>query len=380
MCGIEGISTLCGLIGLAGDCTVNMRDVFTELLLVDVVRGHHSTGAALVKRWNDEILVEKAPVPSPDFIRSQAYKPFIDTLDVKVMIGHNRYATIGEKIAENAHPFQFDNLVGAHNGTLDHWALNRLDNYKDFGTDSEALYYSVSKYGIRSTIDKISGAWALTWFDKQNNTINLLRNAKRPLYYAYSEDRCTIFWGSEPEMLEWILKRNRVHLFEKTVFACDADKHYRWAIPEKISTKFEKPIIAEVKECTFNHVQGFSAWRKGENWDHEKWAPAYGASVTPWSSPPKLPSPIALPPPKKTITKIDTKKFRPPYKDTTGQIITKPKFEELVASCCVFCDNANTVWGEFIYPLKDDMDGRKLYLCEDCYNDDDILKLIENSL
>lgn len=361
---------------MAGDCTVKGRDIFTELLLVDVVRGHHSTGAALVKRFNDEILMEKAPVPSPMFIATDTYRKFVDTLAVKVMIGHNRYATVGEKSAENAHPFKFDNLVGAHNGTLENWALRQLPDHASFGTDSEALYNSVSKVGIKDTINKLYGAWALTWYDVENGTINLLRNSKRPLFYAYSEDRATIFWASESDMLEWILTRNHVKIFEKSIYSCDPDMHYRWVVPAKIGDKFDKPTLTEVKERTFiQNVRNFS-WKEDSEW----YGNEYTGNYT--NVPPHNPGLPFTPQPKaaQAAKKVDTKKFRPPYKDALGRIITKPKFEELVSGCCVFCDNSNSVWGDFIHPLKDDMDGRKLYLCEDCYNDDDIRALIENAI
>lgn len=376
------------MIGAAGECTNNVKDVFNQLLFVDEFRGPHSTGAALVKRWNDEILMHKAAMPGSMFVRTEEYHKLIDNFGIKVMIGHNRYATIGDKTAENAHPFEFDGLVGAHNGTLDNWALKRLDDWAKFGTDSEAMYNSINNIGVKETIGRLSGAWALTWFDRENNTINLLRNNKRPLYYAYSLDRTQLFWASEADMLEWILGRNHIKTFEESIFLCDPDKHYRWEVPEKVGAKFEKPVLAEVKERTFQSVRNFSHedWQQDSNGYYTKRSdttPTHVGTSYPVSvlGTPNNGLGTAQPKAAKaTPQKLDTKKFRPPYKDALGRIINKEKFLDIVTNGCVFCDNANTVWGEFIYPLKDDMDGRKLYLCKECYEDDDTREMVENLL
>lgn len=356
-----------------------MKNIFTEMLLVDVVRGHHSTGAALVKRYQDEVILEKAPVPSPMFISTKEYKDFIDTIGVKALIGHNRYATVGEKNAANAHPFQCGHIVGAHNGTLDTWRLKELPEYENFGTDSEALFNSASKLGIKETMAKLTGAWALSWYDTQSNSINLLRNHKRPLYYAYSLDRATVFWASEANMLEWILTRNHVKIFGNEIYACEVDRHYRWFVPEKLGTPFDKPLLTEVKERTFSNVRNFS-WQghsyqdAEEPWNFDQATGAYGGGT--YS--PSLPFVPQSPPAQvaqKATKKINTKKFRPPYRDVYGHTLNKTKFQELVVCGCLYCDKSESIWGDFIHPMKDDMDGRKLYLCEACYNDDDIREM-----
>ena len=41
---------MCGLVGVAGDVSGTWKDLFTELLLIDSVRGTHSTGAGFVGR------------------------------------------------------------------------------------------------------------------------------------------------------------------------------------------------------------------------------------------------------------------------------------------------------------------------------------------
>jgi hypothetical protein len=368
---------------LAGDCTANMRNLFTEMLLVDVVRGSHSTGAAVVLRNESKILVEKMAEPSQLLVGSEPYKTMINNIGIKAMIGHNRYATVGEKNVTNAHPFQFDNLVGAHNGTIDQYALKRLDDWKYFGTDSEAIYNSVSIHGLKPTIEQLSGAWALTWYDKETNTINFLRNSKRPLYYCYNKARTTIFWASESGLLDWILTRNHID-FDKSIFLCEEDQHYRWELPETINDKLPKPICTEVKERVFKYTPRFSEW-DSENWykDDKTGVLRYrgghdnresGGNYT--GPPPFKPQTAEVTP----QTKVDTSKFRPPYKDSLGRVINKLAFEDLVSCGCVFCDKTEIIWTDFIYPLPNDLEGRKVFMCEECYNNDDTRKLIEYAI
>lgn len=380
---------MCGLVGLAGNCTVNYKDVFTDLLLVDVLRGHHSTGAAFVRRDNNDIILEKAPVPSPMWIGTQQYQEMIKQVGIKAMIGHNRYATVGEKNAANAHPFAFPGLVGAHNGTLKEWARKEIDVAKKFGTDSEAIFANFVQHGVKDTIGSIDGAWALTWFDAETNTMNLLRNKERPLFYCYSADRETMFWASEATMLEWILGRRNVKLFDDSIYPVEEDMHYRWTLPEKISDKFEKPTLSKVTGGHYVHVfqpaassatttahygtaygGGGTASSTGGHQHSASCAHTTNSSYGKRGKTPMIAG----------TNKINTAKFRPPYKDAYGRITNKVLFTKLVETGCIFCETANQEWGEFIFQMKDDMDGRKLYLCEDCYNDDDIRKMVDQAL
>jgi predicted glutamine amidotransferase len=355
---------MCGLIGAAGTITDDVRNAFTELLLIDVVRGHHSTGVAAIKRFDNSFDVRKAPIASPIFIGTSLYQEWVQMTDTKVLIGHNRYATVGDKTVENAHPFEFPELVGAHNGTIDKWSLKKLPNYAKFDTDSQAIYANISDTSLKETLSHLTGAWALTWFDKKNNTINLIRNKERPLFYAYSEDRKTLFWSSESDMLEWITTRHNFKLYGDGVFSCEEDLHHRWTVPE-FDEVFEKPVCSMVEGYKFESIVTKSS---------NSYGVTYHCDTGTLNS-----LPFKSQNTNKT-DKIDTSKFRPPYKNAYNKVLSKSEFISLVNHGCVFCEDCSSEWGDFIFPLKDDLSGRSLYICEDCYNDDDVYELVKQSL
>lgn len=198
---------MCGLVGAAGDLTGKEERAFKTLLILDVLRGEHSTGiAAVFKNKEAPQVVKSVGTPFDLFYDKRCEDVF--RKPNRVLIGHNRYATQGAVNRRNAHPFEFENVIGAHNGTLtSRW---QLDDNKDFDVDSQSLYNHVSRNGIKDAIEKIQGAYALTWWDKEHQTINFLRNRERPLFMCHSEDGKCMFWASEKWMLSVALSRNDV--------------------------------------------------------------------------------------------------------------------------------------------------------------------------
>lgn len=373
---------MCGLVGLAGDLTAYRKEVIGPLLIVDSLRGDHSTGIAGVKRYVKAVILAKEPGAPSNLFKTPAFKDVMAT-PVKVIIGHNRYATIGAHTVENAHPFDFENVVGAHNGTLHKTDRAKLADWDKFGTDSEALFNTINLLGIEATIGLITdrySAYALTWYDKLTNTINFLRNDERPLIYAYSEDRATLIWASEEDFLRVAAARCKIKLQDDKVFDVTSNTHYSWEVPEKVVEKFDLPMQTELKQVivkTKNYFAGYGRhsgpsywmdgdWFEGERSDHEK---NYG---------------------NKTGTKYnnvfifgdhkrrkDTKKWRPPYKDSRGFVLSKSMFENTVDQGCVCCGDANSVWGDFIQPFKSGGTKEYDYICESCYNDDETYEMMK---
>lgn len=236
---------MCGLVGVMGHITQKEKAAFNQLLVVDVLRGKHSTGVALIDHAG-EVDVFKKAVNVLDFLDFKTYSD-LTRYSHNCMMGHNRYATKGAVNNVNAHPFEFENVVGMHNGTLSNYT--KLDNHLHFDVDSECLYAHLNNNPVQDMVDKITGAYALTWFDKRTNNIHFLRNSQRPLNYCYSEDGKTLFWASEAWMLRSVLGRNGID--HKDILSVSEDVLYTFKVPKVFNTaaiKLDAPKVCKAKK------------------------------------------------------------------------------------------------------------------------------------
>jgi len=215
---------MCGMIGCASAIlTPKHEQAFKDLLVVDTIRGPHSTG--IMAASNDVSIFKKALLPSDLFTMSGCKSLF--TKQNHALIGHNRWATKGAINGINAHPFEFDTLVGCANGTLNNQSL--LPDHQDFDVDSENIFHSFEKIGVKETVAKLNGSYALSWYNKANRSINFIRNKERPLFLAFTENDNTLFWASEAWMLSGILG---IHGIEhKEIFDTSIHHHYEFKIP-----------------------------------------------------------------------------------------------------------------------------------------------------
>lgn len=235
---------MCGLVGVAGDLYGQDVQFFREALYADGLRGFHSTGAALVATGKHGYTALHKKVGSPlHLLGEQQFQRDLSP-SKSVLLGHNRHATVGEHSVANAHPFRHGTIVGAHNGTLSPGWQRKLPDSDKFGTDSETLYNAIAHYGLEDAIGSVEGAWALTWYDRANNTINFLRNEERPLFYCFSANGKALYWASESYMLRWLLDRN--HIDRGEVFKLNPDKHVSYTVPNTGQT-FGEPRVVEVK-------------------------------------------------------------------------------------------------------------------------------------
>ena len=176
----------------------DMTEAFKQLLYADALRGWDSTGICAVK-GNGQATVHKDALAAGPFLYRTNENLWMH--QNRALIGHNRWATRGSVTAENAHPFEEDHIILAHNGTLKgHYAL------KNVAVDSHAITHSIAEKGAVKTLEMLDGAFALIWYNKKTQELNVTRNKERPLFIVESED--LFFIVSEAELARWVMARN----------------------------------------------------------------------------------------------------------------------------------------------------------------------------
>ncbi len=201
---------MCGLVGVAGNISAKLITLFDNMLKSDEIRGKHSTGVTrVVTKVNQpsEVSYTKLALPMSMFQFMPMYSAITKyDVNLTILAGHNRHATKGA--SDNhayAHPFQHGHINLMHNGSLTtHHSLTK----ETFVVDSEAICKAFEVQGAAAVIPQLLGAFALVWFDEQEQTLNFVRNNERTLALAINKKTNTIAWASESDMLKWLMDRS----------------------------------------------------------------------------------------------------------------------------------------------------------------------------
>lgn len=224
---------MCGLVGILGDNFSRNKELFEELLHVDQLRGPHSTGVAFLNEKYVQVI--KDTVTPEELSYYKKYVKAMSKTDHVGLMGHNRQATRGKIVAENAHPFMHGRITLVHNGTTNH----TTPLPKQFETDSEAICYAINEWGITKTWDKMEycNPGTLIFWDAKDKSLNMITNGARPLLFSFLEDKAGIIWASEDWMYKGVCERNHVKLWKNDggieTFYLEKDTHYSFKYDKK---------------------------------------------------------------------------------------------------------------------------------------------------
>jgi predicted glutamine amidotransferase len=194
-------------------------DYLRDSLVVDVLRGKHSTGVFYGHglRAKQHCGYFKEAVNGLEFVEGKAFREHItsNTAPIKFAVGHNRWATLGGVTQKNAHPFRHDEVTGVHNGTIRGGMHTLPVSLHKSGcvVDSDCVMHNLNHVdpgeAAEKVISEITGAYMLIWHDNRDGSLNFVRNDTRSFHMAQAYDEDTLLFASESGSLEWIARRNK---------------------------------------------------------------------------------------------------------------------------------------------------------------------------
>lgn len=223
---------MCGIVGvISKDMRKKHKDFFQQALLVDTLRGTHSTGIARIPNSAGvDVEIFKRALAAWDFLDLRRPDELLGKFyTTSAFIGHNRYATKGAINNRNSHPFQAEHITLVHNGSL--LSTHNLPDNQKFVVDSENIAHAIAQIGFEETAKLLNGAFALAWHDATDNTLHLARNKERPMWFVDVKNEDTILYGSEDMMLDWLAGRNGIET--ETVYEVLPGQHITFHLGDK---------------------------------------------------------------------------------------------------------------------------------------------------
>lgn len=231
----KGAITMCGLCGILSDEKKDddvHSDILIELLHSNALRGMDATGVGGISKTKKgfESILYKRAVAAPEFLQLRGFERNIldNVKNLDVIIGHTRAKTWGDHIDADAHPFLYDKILLAHNGSLS--GKGGLKEWDSGVIDSENIALNMSKHPELEVLEALHGAFALTWFNAGDGTFNVARNAARTLALAWETKKNTMYWSSEATMLLSVLARNGVNV--ETLASIKPGLHFKFKIDD----------------------------------------------------------------------------------------------------------------------------------------------------
>lgn len=209
---------MCGLAGMLLYSTqrsdkewMELREVFSRMLVFNEERGREASGVALISR--DGILrLFKQPVPASQLVKMEPYQDIMASIgpETTCLLGHTRAPTKGSRWNNaNNHPLLVGQTVGIHNGIID----NDDDLFIRSGfsrageVDSEVIFSLLDRIGpisnngsyssvVQRQVSLLEGFFATLSLDLRRPTRLLVLKHLRPLCLHYEKRLNALFFSS----------------------------------------------------------------------------------------------------------------------------------------------------------------------------------------
>lgn len=251
---------MCGLFGgYSSFLSKKEVELIENLGVVSQFRGSHSAGVVVSsKKYGTKsrvIRTRKCLGTTSHLFADNSYKEIIDGCDVQFVLGHARFATSGSITTANAHPFKCDVIYGVHNGTIDNFKVPKGE--EESNSDSRILFNKINELGVDRALSEVgNGAYAIAYYNLNDDTINFARNDKRSLYYT--DVAGSMYWASEQNFLRFVLERNNNYYNGNNIrpflpgrlYSLKVGRHPSAMTSRELITNFDKKEEKEVVVVT----------------------------------------------------------------------------------------------------------------------------------
>jgi hypothetical protein len=247
---------MCGIFGFQFKSGTTMGEGKRLLLAAKLAdlndrRGGHSWGTCIL--GNERPRITRGLGDHGDHVRH--------LIGAESMFGHTRFATHGDKVVTNAHPFEIGNIIGAHNGIFyNHKSLNEKYDRK-FAVDSMHAFAHIDA-GL--PLDDIEGYGTLEWIDKAHpERINLCSVRDGDLSVRgigkSVDDLQGVVWSSDDR-----------HLTAALAYA-GIKKHFTYDVPDYVVHYVEGGrLYIDKAELKVSNSATRITWKDYADWERSK--------------------------------------------------------------------------------------------------------------
>jgi len=195
-------------------------------------------------------------------------------LEYSVLMAHCRNATTGEVTVENAHPFQVENIIGAHNGCIyNHDELNTKYN-RECKVDSEHIIHHI-KNGLE--LKEIIGYGSVQWINlleskekvyllKQSQSARVAKlldeneNAVGTIWSSLIQEVYTFLDKHNIAYIDFEFKEGPVHYVLDSGFYFDADRKMYFGSDDSVRNVYRFKNYSTNKNSTVYNIYSNNSW------------------------------------------------------------------------------------------------------------------------
>ena len=191
--------------------------------------------------------------------------------DNSCVLGHNRLSILDLSKKGNQ-PYFFDRYVISYNGEI----YNHNSLRKELGhsvkwkssSDTETLIKCIEKWGIKKTLNKISGMFAFSIWDKKKRKLTIARDkfGEKPLYFGYFNEN--FIFASELKAIQAI-KDIKFKISDYSIY--EYFKRNYIPAPFSIYQNFYKLLPGHMLQITPNEINKYNNNLKNVLTKMRKW-------------------------------------------------------------------------------------------------------------